>query len=239
MTAGIEVFDDAGRLQFSHDFAVASFIWGVRVPGAATVAIDFLPDQGTVRYYDLVVSGKHPLVALSYAPATVLNRHRGIGVLNVERSGSNWIFRILVVNNQDGDFGFDAWVFDAPTITSDFGFEVYDEAGGLVFSAVQPVMQLADTLQSGRRYALLHGVLIKLGEDFGDDFNNPTVAWIYSAEMGFTAQSGPNVGFQNMTLANGVTSGTQSPYYADAGLRGFGNGSNTTLVVDVTDLPLS
>lgn len=238
MGVGFEAYDAAGRLQFAADHAVACFRRGASIPSSATIPVDFLPDQSRVRYFDLTVSGTAPLLALAVPKASAANTSRGVGVLNVVRSGNDWTFRILIVNSENADFGFSYWLFDSPeNMTTSYGLEVFDPFGVLVFTSEARVMEIADAFVQGRRYAALHGIGIRLQESFDDDFNNPSVAWTYSADVAWTGASG--FGFQTAILANGVTYGTVSPNYPGDGLRGYGYGDNPTLFIDVTDLPIT
>lgn len=239
MGVGVEVYDESGALQFASDFTVLTFVRGATVPGNATSPTDFLPDQGRTRFFDLVVTGVNPVVAVATPGAVGANRYRGVGVLSATRSGSTWTYRILISNNEsNADFTFTYWIFDVPQpVTSGVGAEAYDPSGVLVWSTAAAVLEPVNGFASGRRYAALHGLRIDLGESFGDDFNNPTVAWTYSSEMAFAATSGTACGTVNIVLANGVSNGLQSPNYPGTGLNGFGI-TNPTLWLDVTNLPI-
>ena len=167
MTAGFQVFTESGVLSFDGTYQVPS----QKGKATATATESPMGEEVTVaKFYTLTVSSDTPPV-IALRKMKVATGQQGIALLNVSRSGSNWTFKIVVVDTNEADFSFTYYSFGSPSASSGVGLDVYSESGEVVFSAASPVMRPVSSMSSGNSYAVFSTSKMNYFESVSFDTN--------------------------------------------------------------------
>lgn len=232
MPVGFQAFQPDGTLQFDSN---SSFCMTFKEK--ATVTASNLWDADcTAYYYDLVVTGTTPLVALRSTGSIYTT------LLGVAKSGTTWTFRILTWGT--GSQTFTYYVFDRPNGTASasagYGLEVYDDTGAVVWTASQKPLRLvfgADlaNLPSGPTYAHISSTLIN--QSWSNDTEDGVVffsVWAIYAEMFVCTTTG--VTQATVTVGSGTKPGANNePRPLSSGINGGGYQNTERFVIDVTN----
>lgn len=232
MTVGFEAFQSDGTLQFD-----SSSSYCMTFKEKATVTATNLWDADcSVYYYDVVVTGTTPLVALR-STGTIYTT-----IVGVAKSGSTWTFRVLTFGS--GSQTFTYYVFDradaSASASAGVGLEVYDSAGNVVWTATQGSLRLVfgndlSNLSSGLTYAHISSTLIN--QSWANTTEDGVVFftdWAIYAEMYICTNTG--VTQATVTLGSGTKPGANNePRPLGAGIAGGGYQNTERLVVDVTN----
>jgi hypothetical protein len=132
MPAGLTIYNDSGTVQIDENYKNLAF----KEKRAVSLSHSF----GNV-YIDVTVAGFVVAMAMQSA-------HYAPFLLATEFDGTNWTyhwgFTYLGMGEPTSDTAY-AFIFDAPSANPDnFGLEVYDDAGGLVYhSGIQALKIVA------------------------------------------------------------------------------------------------
>lgn len=151
MSAGLEIYNQAGVLQISQD----NKNFHLRQKGS--VACNTAWTSGGLTKYTATITyagGTAPMIAIATDDGTALGR---ACVYEQTLSGSTWTFKVVCLNaGQVVDY----WIFDAgiaPAVT--VGLEVFNAAGELAYHTELGPLRIAgavgDTLAAGRDYAVI------------------------------------------------------------------------------------
>jgi hypothetical protein len=203
---------------------------------ATVTANDLWDADCTAYYYDVVVTGTTPLVALR-STGTLYTT-----IVGVAKSGSTWTFRVLT--HGAGAQTFTYYVFDRPdasaSASAGFGLEVYDDTGAVVWTASQKPLRLVfgndlSNLASGPTYAHISSTLIN--QSWANTTEDGVVFftdWSIYAEMYVCTSTG--VTQSTVTVGSGTKPGANNePRPLGAGISGGGYQNTERFVVDVTN----
>lgn len=175
MTAGLQIINSGGTYQIDENYRN----YQILSTGSGSTSSTYSADGITYKYTDIVVSsGVAPMLGVKSTSFMV--------VIGVSKSGDTWTFRVACETTQS----FTYFVFDLVSTTpGNFGLEVYDAAGDLVFySGNKPlrivgIMDINDfelfegsyTYTSGRDYCIVTVFNGFVSVPYG--FNKETGIW--------------------------------------------------------------
>lgn len=161
MPVGFESINLDGIVQIGEGFKCLRLVSRGTLSLPTTHADSSLVKMGTLT----VTNGVNPIVVTRFLSTS---NHFG-GVLGVSKSGSTFTFTIAgtaIPPSTSPPSSVDYWVYDSPVASSSgAGFEVYDAAGGIIFSTAWDILQPAVTLSSPTKYGAAYNSFMTYQEN--------------------------------------------------------------------------
>lgn len=231
MPAGFQVLNDDGIFQI--DDTTVCLALAAKGRTLANIHHPYGQGFGTCFYADVVYTGTAtsiPIIAFRNVAAGIL-----IGLLNVQRNGATWTFRIGVAGPTSSDFRFDWYIFDKPKpMASGAGLEIYLDSGELQFSTATPILAVKGPTGDGYP-AGFYAVISPAGWNYREDLDtedgqNFRYYWEYTFG-GVTVTSTGAVGGERTVAAQSGTGASGLPNGIPTGYSG-----GMSLLIDASAL---